>query len=572
MALKPRARVRPSPTALVGMLALLAALLVPSLAQAKPAKITGKLSAPGYTVIALAANGEAKTDRARHGKFKLRPPAKKVTLQLRAPDATYAGPIVVAEATAGEEAIVGVRAGAKLGRINVDPANGYATVARRLPRKYVDLKRTASAENGVPIGAGNLGRVLVGEPNGPSSDLDLDGVPAPLDVDDDGDVILDPFDRDPGASAAYAAKVAPDVVVAGRSLLNLDLPEIVNANAPGLSERQVEAALPAFGNLILGTLGIDAAGPNDPRVELDCGDPDTGLIYCRKRGSTGKLADINQIALPGGSPGDPFPRCCDPDGDGFGSLAFEPVPQLGVDAHAVSLLHGATSDQVRAGDLLIARVNDGAQEAFTGAVSHVFQTVPALVSYTDEAGNSTTMSYPVTPGAPGTKENPFIVSDGPDADPTPPGATHPFPEIEVTLTFWRPQRKALPEEPGEWIDVGHTVYVASRRGILQDPSDFPGGSCPPTAYSETDPNLTPTPAPDFPLWFNPVSGLEDSSDDQPASPANTFSFTLNLSRCFGLVFNEQDYPDGLYLRAQPASPLPGPPDSAGATVAWFRSG
>lgn len=304
-------------------------------------------------MIALAADGEAKTDRASHRKFKLRPPAKKVTLQLRAPDATYAGPIVVANATAGEEAIVGVRAGAKLGRIEIDPANGYATLAKRLPRKYVNVKRTASAENGVPIGAGNFGRVFVDAPSGPNSDLDLDGVPAPLDVDDDGDVILDRFDRNPGAKAAGAAQVAPGPVVGGRSLLNLDLPETVNANAPGLTEAQIEAALPSFGGLILGTLGIDAAEPRDPRVELDCGDPDTGLVYCRKNGSTGKLADIEAVPLPG-RPGDPFPGCCDRDGDGFGSLAHAVVPQLGVDAHAVSLLHGATSDQVRAGDLLSA--------------------------------------------------------------------------------------------------------------------------------------------------------------------------------------------------------------------------
>ena len=134
-------------------------------------------------------------------------------------------------------------------------------LATRLPGKYVDLERTASAENGIPIGARNLGRVLVGEPGGPSSDGDLDGVPAPLDVDDDGDVILDPFDRHPRRRRARAAEPAPDVVVRAISLLNLDLPEVVNANAPGLTDAQIEAALPSFGSLILGTLGIDASGP-----------------------------------------------------------------------------------------------------------------------------------------------------------------------------------------------------------------------------------------------------------------------------------------------------------------------
>ena len=50
----------------------------------------------------------------------------------------------------------------------------------------------------------------------------------------------------------------------------------MNANAPGLSEEQVEAALPSFGGLILGSLGIEAEGQTDPPVELDCGDPTRG--------------------------------------------------------------------------------------------------------------------------------------------------------------------------------------------------------------------------------------------------------------------------------------------------------
>ncbi len=348
------------------------------------------------------------------------------------------------------------------------------------------------------------------------------------------------------------------------SLLNLDLPDAVNANAPGLSEEQIEAALPSFGGLILGSLGIEAEGPSDPPVELDCGDPDTGLIYCRKNGSTGTLTSVSLVPRPpGGSLGDPFPGCCDRDEDGFGSLGWVTVPGEGVDAHAVPLLHGATSDQVGAGDLLIARATrDDRNEAFTGTLAYLFETVPALVSYTDEAGSSIGMSYPVTPGAPGTQENPFVPTDGPDADT----------DVEVTLTFWRPQRRALPDEPGKWVDVGHNVYVADSRGSLEDPASFQGGSCPSSAYSETDPNLTPAQAPDFPLFYESVSGLADAADDQPADPANTFTFTLNLNRCFGIYPVEQHVTLGLFLRAQPANPLAGPPDNARATVAWFRPG
>ena len=364
--------------ALLAACTLILALLVPAFVQAKPAKVSGKLSARGYTVIALAASGKAKTDRAARGKFKLRPPTKKVTLQLRAPDGTYAGPIVVAKKEDGTRAIVGVKAGAKLGKIKVNPGDGYAKLAKRLPGKYLNLKRTALAEQGAPVGAGNLGRVPASTGGGAPGDGDLDGIPNALDVDDDGDVILDRFDPESGTAAARGSADTPDVVVRAISLLNLDLPDAVNANAPGLTEEQIEAALPSFGGLILGSLGIEAEGQSDPPVELDCGDPDTGLIYCRKNGSTGTITSVSLVPRPPGSSlGDPFPGCCDRDEDGFGSLGWVTIPGEGVDGHAVPLLHGATSDQVGAGDLLIARATrDDGNEAFTGTLSYPLRDRP----------------------------------------------------------------------------------------------------------------------------------------------------------------------------------------------------
>ena len=109
----------------LGLAALLAfaALTIPAFPKADPGlptvakkkkqkRISGNLTQRGYTVIALAQNGKAKTDRAPKGAFKLRPPAKKVTLHLRAPDGTYAGPIVVGTRKGGKRAIEGVYAGA----------------------------------------------------------------------------------------------------------------------------------------------------------------------------------------------------------------------------------------------------------------------------------------------------------------------------------------------------------------------------------------------------------------------------------------------------------------------------
>src|SRR6266480_3276310 len=105
----------------IGVLCVGAALLA-LLAASEPADaafkpITGKLSKPGYTVIALAANGKAKVARASRRRFRLRPPAKRVTLHLRAPNGNYAGPIVVGRSRKGRRAILGVKAGARLGRI-----------------------------------------------------------------------------------------------------------------------------------------------------------------------------------------------------------------------------------------------------------------------------------------------------------------------------------------------------------------------------------------------------------------------------------------------------------------------
>ncbi len=130
---------------------------VPSLAGVKPVKpstlkpITGKLNEHGYTVIALAANGQAGSVIAKGGSFRVVPPAAKVTLQLRAPNGVYAGPIVLLEKGAKRkqnQAIVGVKAGASLGNITVNSAAGYALARlnKRLWKKWVDTTRWARAK------------------------------------------------------------------------------------------------------------------------------------------------------------------------------------------------------------------------------------------------------------------------------------------------------------------------------------------------------------------------------------------------------------------------------------------
>ncbi|MGC2374360.1 MAG: hypothetical protein WA484_10845, partial [Solirubrobacteraceae bacterium] len=327
----------------------------PSLAGAAALKpITGKLNKPGYTVIALAANGQAGSVIAKGGSFRVVPPAAVVTLQLRAPDGTYAGPIVLQEKGAKRKpnlAIVGVKAGAPLGNITVNSAAGYALARldQRAWKTRVDTTRWARAKNGVPIGAGNFGRVLSKPPRvSPPGDLDADGIPDALDIDVNGNLILNGVDRSTVSRAR--ASQAPQrlsyprtsLVLTGGSSLQAGvftpIGQPVNVNAPGLSEADINAALVNYG-----LLGVGAG--NGPYVsgELDCG----GLSYC-SAGGTGVHLDNQHFPFQINP--EPFPSCCDENGNGLGSLDPNPNGKGGL---GLLLAPRATADQIRAGDVML---------------------------------------------------------------------------------------------------------------------------------------------------------------------------------------------------------------------------
>lgn len=500
----------------VGVLAGVLAASGPAAAAPKP--ISGKLSKPGYTVIALAPNGQAAV-RARRGKFKLRPPPARVTLHLRAPNGTYAGPIVIGRRKRGKRAIVGVRAGAKLGRIKV--RRGYAKLSKRLRKKWVDGKRLARARKGVPIGARNFGRVRSRPPRNPiPGDRDFDGVPDPLDIDDDGDLILDDVDRSPAARAAQQVFDSPVL----HTFLELRLTETVNANA-GSTDEQIERS-PFFGPVGVRSATLFIGLPPAASTELDCGrdDPATpqseGLSYCRPGGS-GTIPPRGPVQP---APAD-FPECCDHDNDGFGTLV-RAGHNSGV---GMDLRHGATTTEMKTGQVLIKRINDAngveTGDVFSHTLQYVFATVPALVSYSDTQGNTGTVSYPVAagapppgpPGGPGTARNGFPVAAGPDG-------------VVVTLRLWQPQRRPIPGEPGysdppsAWTDIGGLTYSADVEG--------PSGpmqtrACAQDAYSAP-------PGQPFSSPMPPAGrGLTDTLADRPASPNNKLTYTLNLTKCLG---------------------------------------
>jgi hypothetical protein len=512
---------------------VVACVLVAGVSEAGAAKpITGKLNKRGYTVIAVADNGKARSVRPKRGSFRLKPTAKRVTLHLRAKDGTYAGPIVVGRK--GKDVIVGVKAGAHLGTVLIKAGKGYAKVKGKLPDGSLDSKRIARAKKGVPIGAGNFGRVLSRNAKGPAADRDLDGIPAPLDIDDDGDKVIDNLDTTSGgARAAQGAGCGPNDIYCpvAFSALARDLENTLNVNAGSA----IDGPDPAAG-VQGGYLNIDVKPGG--LAELDCGDPDTGLVYCRGHGSTGRAAASGPGPPFPGPPGGPL----DADGDGFGTLdpALEPNACGNCAPNGFFLTHGARGGQIGSGDLLIERVTGGGTETqYPGTLGYVFATVPALKSFQDETmGAPQDISYPVAPGQPGTFGNGLQVDDGPD-----PGS-----DVEVTLTFWRPQRTAIPDSdpPGATaMDIGRLRYL-----VL---AGLPAG-CPQSTVSSSDPALTPVaPSP----TFAGAGGFSDSSDDQVSSPANTLTFRVNLTQCLaanGSSFNSGEQRVFSFVAASAAGP------------------
>jgi hypothetical protein len=407
----------------------------------------------------------------------------------------------------------------------------------------------------VPIGAGNFGHVRSKDARGPASDPDRDGVPNALDVDDDGDLVLDDLDRST-ASAARASGAAPAAHTSQatpqfqlHSVLPLPPEAVVNANAATLTTKDVDTALSSSGYLIVGILPGDS-------VELDCGgkpDPNNpngwlgGLSYCT-RGGTGRVFGANcctRAEWPSfpGVPGGPY----DPDGDGLGTPpnnSSSPSPGF------FSLFHGATTAQIGTGDVVIQRVTTGGVETqFPATLEYVFATTPALASYSDTAGNSRTLSYPISPGDPGTPGNGFPLGALSGED------------VVLTLTSWRPQRQRLSADPlpapGEsdtWTDIGGLNYTmkVQHLGVPGTGGQEVAKFCPQSTFSTTDPNLTAlTPQDVFP---NDYPGFKDSAPDRPASPANTFTYALNLTQCLASLGVSWKAGEDIHLTFQAISP------------------
>lgn len=481
----------------IATLALFAALATPGAATAAPTptgKITGTLDAPGMTVLAVAPNGTTTSGTASaSGAFSV--PAKGiVTLHLRAADGTYAGPVVLANL--GRTAtVMGVRAGTRLGKVDV--RNGYARVLSKPAPKRLAPQLAARAAKGVPLGAGKLGLVKLPKAKlkltAAGQDADGDGVVNAFDVDDDGDLRLDNIDPLATAggpapkpkSGSLPSKEERKVTVFSNLKLALEASLNANAGIGSMSKEAVNAAMSASQTLAISVV------PGD-EVELDCG----GLSYCSS-GGTGR----GLVASASG--GTSFPTDYDADGDGFGTIEKGPTGDF-------QLQTGANFDQIGSGDLFIERVTAGSRSLTTapGMLNYAFTSVPAVTMFSDGSVN-TTVSYPVAAGSPGTAGAPAEARANADGD------------VVLTFTIWRPQRPRIAPFEAKWVDIGGLGYSVDVPNAPSGGGTAPG-TCAAATLSESDASLTPD-----------GDQLLDSAADRAADPANTLTFSVNMTDCLG---------------------------------------
>jgi hypothetical protein len=521
---------------------LLCGLLFASPAAAKQKPITG--SAPkGYTVIALADTGRAATAVAKPA-FKLVPTARVVTVQLRDNKGSYGGPLVVGGK--GTKVVVGVKAGAALGKLRIK--KGFAVPAKKLPARAIDKKRTARAAGGVPLGAGRLGLVRAPATGkaGQGRDQDVDGVPGAFDVDDDGDLQLDNVDRSQALASSHTF-TAPDsyhpwwVMNAGLEVSFVLEDKGVTHGAAGYALNQNAAGPFAsdaeFGKLrdtIMkdrGTL-MFLHPSDDSATEIDCGDAQNGLPYCRP-GGTGFAHNRSQK----------FPEQFDDDGDGAGALSRINPNDITEGQDGLDLFSGTKSDfegiaplagdgQIKSGDTFIRRVSGGTNPSgdFPVTLNTVFETVPALQGWSSNGSAIQAITYPTLRGGAGSESNPFELDLGSDG------------VYSVVLSFWRPQRRPISAADGTgWIDQGGLSYGIVGKTVERNRTVF---RCGPENVFPVD-NTT----------VKAGDRIVDLSPDLPSSPQNLVRFNVNISGCVsqgGLQWKAGSPPVDLFIAAHDA--------------------
>ncbi len=504
--------------------------------SASAATVTGTLKkGKGYQVVLIQANGLAKKATVARASGAFRLSTRKLahsTLHLVRADGSYFGPVVLKTTPKRSYCTIAGKANLRLGVVTLK--KGYALV-KKAPRGRFETRRpyVVTARSGKPIGAGKAGRVRVAKLfgyRGDGGDLDRDGLVGAFDIDDNGNTILDNADLTWRGERRPAAKTPARTSARGavgeepppppppfrqfRICSNFRLPGggadqgtgemCVNANIPGIEDVDglIDTVLPPVLLLFMpvmsgtadgSTATLDGLG-NDWVPEHPVGD----FVYPMYEKDL-SIRDEERLTA----------------GHSKGPGLLDLVAAVGRGGDAF-VFPGATSAQISPGDALIQRL-DGGKE-YAGVLNFVFNTVPAVKSYRFDDGAATVRAYDAR-GVP---------ADNGILD-VPAGAQ------TVTLTCWRPQRKAAPGETGSfagnWVDMGRLSWEAPPLPMADTGTggvDVQVGDSDyiVSASAETAAGSTPVPV------GSDTPGAVDPAADKPANPDNTFTLTLDFARMF----------------------------------------
>lgn len=341
--------------------------------------------------------------------------------------------------------------------------------------------------NAVSLGVGSSGQVL-GIRSSLEGDTDSDGLPDGVDIDADGDGILNPYDLStPRQLRGFYLF----------SNLKVGIEQTVNVNTGVTPTReQVDSLLSGASTLAIEVVANDSLGETS---ELDCG----GLSYC-STGGTGSVA----------LSGTPFPGLLggslDPDADGNGTIVKGSTNDF-------QLRTGAGLAEINAGDTFVQEVADasGSSESYFARLAFVFKGTPALKSLTvnSDSARSTNFTYPIAEGGLGTPGNCIDVAQDTGGN------------LGIAFEAWRPQRKGISAlGEGEWVDIGGseiTIDIPNKPcssgpcSVIRSPNN-----CGVSSYSSSDPNLSVS-----------TGRLLDGAADSSSSSSNTLSFGLDLKSC-----------------------------------------
>ena len=479
-------------------------------------KTSLKLKVPGLTggsILAVGATGSTVKAGVKGGTVNLRVPKSRVSgtsLHLTDRAGKYRGPVVLSSTGGKAYLVLGKGAAQRkslaLGAVKL--SKGHASLKRKLPQGLLSTKAFAKAKKGVPIGAGRLGlqatptssrlldsRALRAEGTIPGgTDPDRDGLPSNIDVDDNGNGILDNQDASqvPTADGIFAAMI----------LRPSD--SGVNVNATGVTDAQIDAnMLSDYGFSVTFFFSLPPDQGQATGAWVDCG----ALPYCNAESGTALVGGLSESSadLPRGTPWRDYRPFGAPNG-------LELIRGF---AWAMGLAPKATSAQLSPGDLYNVNFQrPGGIEVTSVALPAYPVTVPA-VRTVQTGGVSTNILYG-DPSGPGTNDGTAIPLS---------------PSGDVSMVYWRPQRRAIPGTGEEgFIDMGRLHYTASV-GSLRIPGG-PGGGLIQVPYQreftcDAEGNAIFPDGPQGASFFGPA----DPSNDGPPNPADTRTYTTNLRSC-----------------------------------------